>query len=146
MAMTLKMQLKEPSRFRQVGTLFISDQGGDLARSMELLAVNGLRPLTPLEAASRAKELTNELKGNWFWLRDVGNAGHNPAFFIYPGGVRLQALEGKEFYFDMKPASGLNSVALSGEIATNISAPVVVGVKATPPHFMKLKSMLRVIQ
>jgi hypothetical protein len=142
----MAMQTKEQPQFRRVGTLFISDQGGDLAKSKELLASSGLRLLAPLEAASHVKELINELTGKWFWLRDEGKAGHNPAFFIYPGGVRIQALGDSRFYSEITPASGFNAVALSSELAINSSAPVVVGVKAEPPHFLKLKRMLRVIQ
>ncbi len=62
----------EQARFRQAGTLFVSDQGMNYEQSMRLLADNGLRPLTYQEALSRAPELIKSLKGKWFFLDGKG--------------------------------------------------------------------------
>ncbi len=63
---------KERPQFRQVGELFILDQKGNYAKSMEILAENGLRPLTYREALAKAPDMVRELKGKWFWLAGQG--------------------------------------------------------------------------
>ena len=63
---------KEQQQFRRAGALFISEQGGNYAHSMEILDKNDLRMLTYQEALSHAPELVSELKGKWFWLAGEG--------------------------------------------------------------------------
>lgn len=122
--------------------LFISDCGGDHAKSMGILARKGLRPLTYQEAFSRSLELISELKGKWFYLAGKGIKEDGVYTFTEKG--ELAIVTGKET-LDQKvrvwpgnqPLSlGIGSVGFAGRRFLLLAhgrpspvAPVVVGVK-----------------
>ena len=64
----MAVQTIKQLQFKQIGALFVSDQGGNRAESLKLLAKNGLRAVTYREALSSSSELAKELKGRCFWL------------------------------------------------------------------------------
>lgn len=88
-------KLAEQKQFRSVGTLFIAEQSAGHALSMELLATNGLRPLTYQEALSRSLELMKELKGKRFWLAGQGIHGEDEVC-IFNAQSELVKSTGKE--------------------------------------------------
>ena len=75
-------RLTGQDQFRRVGTLFISKQESDCAKSMELLAANGLRLITYQEALSRFSSIVvKELRGEWFYLAGKGIQGNGVRTF-----------------------------------------------------------------
>ena len=137
------------------GSIEVIDQRADHARSMEILAANGLRPLTYQEAFSRSSELIKTLKGKWFYLDGQGTEKRGIHTFNEKG--ELVELTGKEsidqkvrVYPGNQPLSLLVSTdddariigrrfSLDGYGSPDYVAPVVVGVKvgreaATPQN------------
>ncbi len=140
-------QEREPVQFREIGgnALHIADHAADHAKSMKILADNGLRPLTYQEALSRSSELITELKGKWFYLDGQGT--EKSGIYTFNNKGELVESTGKES-IDQKVRvwSGNqplllcvapNYVAwdederfdLVGSFSPDDVAPVVVGVK-----------------
>ena len=99
---TRVMEQAEQAQFREAkaegkASLHISVQGADYARSMEILAKNGLRPLTYLEAFSRFPELITELRGKWFYLAGKG-LDKKSGFYTFNELGELAELAGNETY------------------------------------------------
>ena len=74
--------------------LLVFEQAADYPMSMELLAKNGLRPLTYREAFSRSPELIVRLKDKWFWLSAEGIQKNG--VFTFNANGELTELTGKE--------------------------------------------------
>lgn len=85
---------KTQGRIERVVAIRILEQGGDHARSMELLAKNNLKPLTYPDALSRSTELIERLKGEWFWMS--GRGIEIDGTFTFNRNGELVELAGKE--------------------------------------------------
>ncbi len=122
--------------------LTILAQERDHAQSMEVLAKNGLRPLTQREALSRAPELIEKLMGKWFYLDGKGVSANG--IYTFNAHGELARPTGKEKY-DQKIRLWSGDMSLSlfvypggyydwrfgllGDLRKDNIAPVVVGVK-----------------
>ncbi|MDE1859137.1 MAG: hypothetical protein KGH67_01265 [Candidatus Micrarchaeota archaeon] len=127
------------------GRIYVIDKSADHARSMEILAAKGLRPLTYKEALSRSSELITELEGKWFYLDGqgieksgihtfnekgelvelTGNKSTDQKVRVWPGNNPLSL----DVYSDgdARVSGGRFGLGANGE--PHDVAPVVVGVK-----------------
>jgi len=120
--------------------MFMSEQAGNRAQSMRLLADNGLRPLTHQELLMRAPELIERLKGRWFYIDGIGL--RKGGTYAWNANGELAKLTGKETY-DQKirvyPGNKLPSFGVRGGDSpwrfnlvcndeSDENAPVVMGI------------------
>ncbi len=141
----MSLRAKAQQQVESAATIKVLEQRGNHAQSMDILAKNGLRPLTYQEALSRSSELIEKLKGKWFYLDGKGIAGSGIYTFNENGA--LVAPKGNEA-LDQKVRvwSGSNPLSLfvnSDNVARYLGrrfylgggdlpygvAPVVVGVE-----------------
>jgi len=118
---------------------------GNYDRSMEILARNGLRPLSVREAFARAAELIEKLAGTWFYLD--GNGTFGDGIYTFNAQGNLLQLTGNEKYDQkVRVYSGSRSLSLFiypgtyydwrfglfGDLKRSNPAPVIVGIEIKP--------------
>ena len=138
-------------------TIKVLEQRGNHAQSMEILAKNGLKPLTHQEALTNAPELIKTLKGKWFYLdekgikeegiytfnereglvKPTGNEALDKKVHVYSGSQLLSLGVNSD---NGTRGSGRRFILNGGSSPVDV-AEVVVGVKignkvATPKNFV----------